>query len=188
MIELQQKLYCKAKQEGEFRFYILYDKMYIPYMLQQAYKRVGVKDGSPGLDNQGFEDIEKQGLDKFLQELGEHLRKRSYCPSPVKRVWIDKSKGGNRPLGIPTIGDRVAQRICKRVIEPICEADFEQCCYGFGAGRCSKDAMGAIKGHWHSGKTEVLDGDLSSYFDTIAHDKLQIALKQTITDAGQYYI
>ena len=180
--QLQEKLYCKAKQERSFRFYILYDKMYIPYMLQEAYSRVRTNGGSPGLDKEGLEDIEKQGLDKFLQELGEDLRKRSYCPSPVKRVWIDKANGGKRPLGIPTIRDRVAQMICKMLIEPIFEADFEECSYGFRPGRSSKDAMGAIKEHLHSGKTEVLDADLSSYFDTIPHDKLQIALKQRITD------
>jgi RNA-directed DNA polymerase len=180
--ELQQKLYCKAKQEREFRFYILYDKMFIPYMLQEGYRQVKANGGAPGIDGQDFTDIEVQGVDKFLKELGEDLRKKTYRPSPVRRVWIEKANGGQRPLGIPTIRDRVAQTVCKMLIEPIFEADFEDCSYGFRPNRSSKDAMGAIKKHLQEGKTEVLDADLSSYFDTIPHDKLQIVLKQRITD------
>ena len=180
--QLQEKLYCKAKQEREFRFYILYDKMYIPYMLQEAYRRVKASGGSGGIDGQNFKQIEEQGLEKFLKELGEDLRKKTYRPSPVKRRWIDKANGGKRPLGIPTIRDRVAQMVCKMLIEPIFEADFEECSYGFRPKRSSKDAMKAIKEHLHSGKTEVFDADLSSYFDTIPHDKLKKVLEQRITD------
>jgi RNA-directed DNA polymerase len=180
--ELQEKLYCKAKQEREFKFYILYDKMYILYMLQEAYNRVRSNGGSAGIDAEDFKDIESKGLDKFLKELGEDLRKKTYQPSAVKRVWIDKANGGKRPLGIPTIRDRVAQMVCKMLIEPIFEADFEECSYGFRPDRSSKDAMKAIKEHLQNGKTEVLDADLSSYFDTIPHDKLQKVLKQRITD------
>jgi RNA-directed DNA polymerase len=180
--QLQEKLYRKAKQEREFRFYILYDKMFIPYMLQEAYRQVKANDGAEGIDEQNFKDIEAQGLEKFLKELGEDLRKKTYRPSPVRRVWIEKANGGQRPLGIPTIRDRVAQTVCKMLIEPIFEADFEDCSYGFRPNRSSKDAMGAIKKHLQEGKTEVLDADLSAYFDTIPHDKLQIVLKQRITD------
>lgn len=180
--QLQEKLYCKAKQEREYKFYILYDKMFIGYMLEEGYRRVKENNGAAGVDAQDFEGIEKQGIDKFLKELGDDLRKRTYRPSPVKRVWIDKANGGKRPLGIPTIRDRVAQMVCKMIIEPIFEADFEECSYGFRLGRSSKDAMKAIKEHLQSGKTEVLDADLSSYFDTIPHDKLQTALKQRISD------
>jgi RNA-directed DNA polymerase len=180
--QLQEKLYCKAKQEREYKFYILYDKMYIGYMLEEAYGKVKQKDGAGGVDAQKFEDIEKQGVDKFLKELGEDLRKRTYQPSAVKRIWIDKADGRKRPIGIPTIRDRVAQMVCKMIIEPIFEADFEECSYGFRPDRSSKDAMKAIKEHLQSGKTEVLDADLSAYFDTIPHDKLQIALKQRISD------
>lgn len=180
--QLQEKLYCKAKQERDYKFYILYDKMFIGYMLEEAYRRVKEKDGSAGIDAQDFKMIEEQGTDKFLKELGEDLRKKTYRPSAVKRVWIDKASGGKRPLGIPTIRDRVAQMVCKMIIEPIFEADFEECSYGFRPERSSKDAMKAIKEHLQSGKTEVLDADLSSYFDTIPHDKLQIVLKQRISD------
>lgn len=180
--QLQEKLYCKAKGEREFRFYILYDKMFIPYMLQEAYSQVRENDGAAGIDGQHFQDIEAQGVDRFLKELGEDLRKKTYRPSPVRRVWIEKANGGQRPLGIPTIRDRVAQTVCKMLIEPIFEADFEDCSYGFRPNRSSKGAMGAIKKHLQEGKTEVLDADLSAYFDTIPHDKLQMVLKQRITD------
>ena len=179
---LQEKLYCKAKQERGFKFYILYDKMFIPFMLQEAYKKVKANGGSPGIDGQNFLDIEKNGLERFLGNLGEELRKRTYQPQAVKRVWIDKANGGKRPLGIPAIKDRVAQTVCKMIIEPIYEADFEDSSYGFRPERSSKDAMKAIRDNLEEGKTEVLDADLSSYFDTIPHDKLMIVLRQRITD------
>lgn len=180
--QLQEKLYCKAKQERGYKFYILYDKMFIGYMLEEGYRRVKEKDGAAGVDGQEFAGIEKEGLDKFLKELGEELRQRTYRPMPVKRIWIDKADGSKRPIGIPTIRDRVAQMVCKMIIEPIFEADFEECSYGFRPERSSKDAMKAIKEHLQSGKTEVLDADLSAYFDTIPHDKLQVVLKLRISD------
>jgi RNA-directed DNA polymerase len=180
--QLQEKLYCKSKQERAYKFYVLYDKMYIPYMLEEAYRRVKGNDGAEGVDKESFKDIEAQGLDKYLKELGEDLRKRTYLPSAVKRVWIDKANGGKRPLGIPTIRDRVAQMVCKMIIEPIFEADFEESSYGFRPDRSGKDAMKAIKEHLQSGKTEVFDADLSAYFDTIPHDKLRKVLEQRISD------
>jgi RNA-directed DNA polymerase len=179
---LQEKLYCKAKQERDYKFYILYDKMFILFMLQEGYRQVKSNGGSPGVDGQNFKDIEKYGLEKFLLELGEDLRKRTYEPQAVKRVWIEKANGGKRPLGIPTIRDRVTQAVCKMIVEPIFEADFEDSSYGFRPERSAKDAMKAIKEHLQEGKTEVLDADLSSYFDTIPHDKLMIVLKQRIAD------
>ena len=180
--QLQEKLYCKAKQERKYKFYVLYDKMYIGYMLEEAYRRVKISKGAAGVDGEDFVGIEEQGLEKFLKDLGEDLRKRTYRPSAVKRIWVDKADGSKRPIGIPTIRDRVAQMVCKLIIEPIFEADFEECSYGFRPERSSKDAMKAIKEHLQSGKTEVLDADLSAYFDTIPHDKLQIVLKQRISD------
>jgi RNA-directed DNA polymerase len=179
---LQEKLYCKAKQERDYKFYILYDKMFIPFMLQEGYRKVKANGGSPGMDGQNFSDIENYGLEKFLHELGEELRKRTYRPQAVKRVWIEKADGGKRPLGIPTIKDRVAQAVCKMIIEPIYEADFEDSSYGFRPDRSSKDALAAIKEHLQKGKTEVLDADLNAYFDTIPHDKLMIVLKGRISD------
>jgi len=179
---LQEKLYQKAKQEREYKFYVLYDKMFIPYMLREAWKSVKSNDGAAGVDGITIEKVEEYGVDVYLKELGEELRKQTYKPQAVKRVMIPKASGGKRPLGIPTLRDRIAQTVCKMILEPIFEADFEDSSYGFRPNRSSKDAMTAIKGYLKEGKTEVLDADLSKYFDTIPHDKLQIALKQRIAD------
>jgi group II intron reverse transcriptase/maturase len=179
---LQEKLYQKAKQEREYKFYVLYDKMFIPYMLREAWKSVKSNDGSPGVDGMTIEKVEQYGIDIYLNELGEELRKQTYKPQAVKRVMIPKANGGERPLGIPTVRDRIAQTVCKMILEPLFEADFEDSSFGFRPGRSSKDAMTAIKEHLKKGKTEVYDADLSKYFDTIPHDKLLIALKQRIAD------
>ncbi len=179
---LQEKLYQKAKQEREYKFYVLYDKMFIPYMLREAWKSVKSNDGAPGVDGMTIEKVEEYGVEIYLKELGEELRKQTYKPQAVKRVMIPKANGGERPLGIPTVRDRIAQTVCKMILEPIFEADFEDSSYGFRPDRSSKDAMTAIKEHLKEGKTEVYDADLSKYFDTIPHDKLQIALKQRIAD------
>jgi RNA-directed DNA polymerase len=174
---LQEKLYQKAKQEREYKFYVLYDKMFIPYMLREAWKSVKSNNGSPGVDGMTIEKVEQYGVEIYLNELGEELRKQTYKPQAVKRVMIPKANGGERPLGIPTVRDRIAQTICKMILEPIYEADFEDSSFGFRPNRSSKDAMTAIKDYLKEGKTEVYDADLSKYFDTIPHDKLQIALK-----------
>jgi len=179
---LQEKLYQKAKQERGYVFYVLYDKMFIPYILREAWKCVKSNDGAPGVDGITIEKVEEYGVDIYLKELGEELRKQTYKPQAVKRVMIPKADGGQRPLGVPTVRDRIAQTVCKMILEPIFEADFEESSYGFRPKRSSKDAITAIKEHLKAGKTEVYDADLSKYFDTIPHDKLQIALKQRIAD------
>jgi len=179
---LQEKLYQKAKQECKYKFYVLYDKMFIPYMLREAWKSVKANGGAPGVDGKTIADIESYGVENYLSELGEDLRKQTYRPQAVKRVMIPKANGGGRPLGIPTVRDRIAQTVCKMILEPIFEADFEESSYGFRPGRSSKDAMQAIKEHLKEGKTEVYDADLSKYFDTISHEKLQITLKERIAD------
>jgi len=178
----QEKLYQKAKQERGYKFYVLYDKMFIPYMLREAWLKVRTNGGAPGVDGMTIADVEKYGVDKYLKELGEELRKQTYQPQAVKRVMIPKANGGERPLGIPTVRDRIAQTVCKNILEPIFESDFEESSYGFRPDRSSKDAMKAIKEHLKEGKTEVYDADLSKYFDTIPHDRLLIALKQRIAD------
>lgn len=179
---LQEKLYQKAKQERGYKFYVLYDKMFIPYFLREAWKSVKSNDGAPGVDGMTIDKVESYGVDIYLKELGEELRKQTYKPQAVKRVMIPKADGGQRPLGIPTVRDRIAQTVCKMILEPIFEADFEDSSYGFRPERSSKDAITSIKEHLKAGKTEVYDADLSKYFDTIPHDKLQIALKQRIAD------
>jgi len=182
VLTLQEKLYQKAKQEREYKFYVLYDKMFIPYMLREAWKQVKGNDGSPGIDKMSIADVEQYGVTAYLTELGEELRKQTYQPQAVKRVMIEKEDGGQRPLGIPTVKDRIAQTVCKMILEPIFEADFEDSSYGFRPERSAKDAITAIKENLKQGKTEVYDADLSKYFDTIPHDKLQIVLKQRVTD------
>jgi group II intron reverse transcriptase/maturase len=179
---LQLKLYFKAKQEKDYKFYILYDKISLKHVLEVAYIKCKRNNGSPGVDNQTFADVDVYGREKFLMELGEELRTRTYRPKPVKRVWIEKANGGKRPLGIPTIKDRVAQQACKLIIEPIFETDFDESSYGFRPKRSSKDAIKAIKSNLQEGNTEVYDADLSKYFDTIPHDKLEIALQERISD------
>jgi group II intron reverse transcriptase/maturase len=151
-------------------------------MLREAWESVKSNDGAPGIDGITINEVERNGVDSYLKELGEELRKQTYMPEAVKRVMISKADGGERPLGIPTVRDRIAQTVCKMILEPIFEADFEDTSYGFRPGRSSKDAIKSIKGNLKEGKTEVYDADLSKYFDTIPHDRLQIALKQRIAD------
>lgn len=179
---LQLKLYHKAKQEKGYKFYILYDKIFLNHVLEQAYEHVRKNSGSPGIDKQTFTDIEEYGKQKYLDEIREELRKRTYKPQAVKRVLIEKENGGKRPLGIPTIKDRIVQQACKLVIEPIFEADFDESSYGFRPKRSAKGAIKAIKQELKKGHDMVYDADLSKYFDTIPHDKLEIALKERISD------
>lgn len=179
---LQLKLYDKAKSEKDYRFYILYDKVFLASTLEVAYRRVRASQGSPGIDGQTFATIERAGLARFLSDLGEELRKRTYRPQAVKRVWIEKPGGGQRPLGIPTIRDRVAQLSCKLIIEPLFEADFAEHSFGFRPGRSASGAMKEIKKHLQAGRHQIYDADLSKYFDTIPHDKLLIALRERISD------
>lgn len=179
---LQESLYQKAKQERDYKFYVLYDKMFIAYMLTEAWKQVKTNGGAAGVDGMTIEMVEQYGVERYLTELGEELRKQTYRAQAVKRVMIPKANGGERPLGIPVIKDRIAQTVCKMIIEPIFEADFEEISFGFRPNKSGKDAMKEIKKNLANGLTEVYDADLSSYFDTIPHNKLYIALKKRISD------
>ena len=181
--DFQRKLYRKAKQEPEFRFYVLYDKVRSMRFLWEAYRRVKAKGGAPGMDGVTFEEIEEGGLEEFLEGLHAELEMETYVPSPVLRVYIPKANGKQRPLGIPTIRDRVVQMACKLVIEPIFEADFEDSSYGFRPKRSAQEAVAAVKGHLKAGRTEVFDADLSAYFDTIPHAKLMKVLALRISDS-----
>jgi len=179
---LQLKLYDKAKREEGSKFYILYDKVFLPFILEEAFYRVSENKGSPGIDGVSIDQIIESGVSDFLSDLGEDLRKRTYRPSAVKRVYIEKSDGGRRPLGIPTVRDRVAQMVCKLVIEPIFEADFADHSFGFRPKRSAAGAMKEIRHHLQAGRAMVYDADLSKYFDTIPHDRLLIALRERISD------
>lgn len=178
----QRKLYQKAKQDKKFRFYILYDKLSIPYMLREAYRRCKQKGGSAGIDGVTFALIEQRGVKDFLDGILCELEKQTYKPQAVKRVYIPKSNGKLRPLGIPTVKDRVIQMACKMVIEPIFEADFEESSYGFRPKRSAHGAVSEIKDNLKAGYTEVFDADLSSYFDTIPHKELMFLIASRISD------
>jgi RNA-directed DNA polymerase len=179
---LQRKLYRKAKAEPAFRFYVLYDKICREDILLHAYRLARFNAGAPGVDGMTFTQIEEQGLEAWLAGLREELVWKTYRPDPVRRVMIPKANGGERPLGIPTIRDRVIQTAAKIVIEPIFEADFEDNAYGYRPARGAVDAVKDV--HWHLcwGYTDVVDADLSKYFDTIPHSELIKSVARRVVD------
>lgn len=181
---LRAKLSQKAKQEPKFRFYALYDRIYRLDVLQAAWSLVRKPKTAPGVDGVTCRDIEEseEGVDGFLQQLHEELRSKRYKPSPVRRVHIPKPDGRTRPLGIPTIRDRVVQMAALLILEPIFEADFRDSSFGFRPGRNAHDALDAIRSHLAQGKRDVYDADLKGYFDTIPHDKLMAALSHRLSD------
>jgi len=182
---LQRKLYLKAKREPTFRFYALYDKVYRHDILEKAYRLVRSSNGSPGIDDVSFKMVEQGvGINQFLTELGKDLKEGTYKASPVMRVMIPKSDGGQRPLSIPIIKDRVAQMAVKLVIEPIFESDFVETSYGFRPKKGAHDAINEITHALLSGHTQVIDADLSKYFDTIPHAKLMKIVAERICDKG----
>src|SRR3954454_5164392 len=179
---LQRKLYCKAKAEPAFRFYLLYDKICREDILRHAYRLARANAGAPGVDGVTFAQIEAQGLDAWLASLREELASKTYRPGPVRRVMIPKPGGGERPLGIPMIRDRVVQTAAKLVLEPIFEADLEPAAYGYRPGRSGIDAVKAVHRLLCQGFTDVVDADLSKYFDTIPHDDLLRSVAARIVD------
>jgi RNA-directed DNA polymerase len=182
--QLRQKLYLKAKQEPEFRFYSLYGMILRFDVLETAWRIARARNGSAGIDGVSFEMIEgsEQGVKGFLTQLQEMLKAKRYRPSRVKRVYIPKSNGGQRPLGIPVIRDRVVQTAVLLIVEPIFEADFLDCSFGFRPERSAHDALGEIKKNLKAGRTSVYDADLKSYFDTIPHEKLMACVRKRIAD------
>jgi len=183
---LRQKLYQKAKQEPGFRFYTLYEAICRMDVLLDAWQAARKNDGCPGVDGVSFKQIEEspEGVRGFLRELRSSLLDGSYRPQPVKRVYIEKANGKLRPLGIPTIRDRVAQMAVVLVIEPIFEADFLECSYGFRPERSAHDALLEVRQNLLQGRCEIYDADLQSYFDTIPHDKLMKCVERRISDGS----
>src|SRR4051795_6644938 len=179
---LQRKLYLKAKAEPDFRFYLLYDKVYRADILRHAYDLARANRGAPGVDGVDFAAIEAAGREDWLHGIETDLRTKTYQPQPVRRGMIPKPGGGERPLGIPTIRDRVVQTAAKLVLEPIFEADLEPAAYGYRPGRSGIDAVKAVHRLLCQGFTDVVDADLSKYFDTIPHDDLLRSVAARIVD------
>ena len=186
--ELQIKLYRKAKNEPGFRFYQLYDKLYREDILKHAYQLARANDGAPGVDEESFQDIESSGLAEWMNGLREELRSKTYQPQPVRRVMIPKPGGGERALGIPTIRDRVAQTAAKLVLEPIWEADLEPNAYGYRPRKSAQEAIGKVDELLHEGYTDVVDADLSKYFDTIPHSELLQCVARRIVDRQMLHL
>lgn len=186
VFRLRKRLYIKAKQEPKYRFYALYDRIYRPDVLAAAWDLVVANDGAPGVDGVSIKDVQNapQGVDGFLREIHESLKAKSYRPQAVRRKMIPKANGGERPLGIPNVRDRVIQSAAKLVLEPIFEADFLDASHGFRPRRSALDALGAVQGALERGLTAVYDADLKGYFDSIPHDKLLACVEHRIADGA----
>jgi len=180
--KLQRTLYAKAKGEPQYRFYLLYDKVYREDILEFAYRKCKANGGAPGVDGESFSGIEAYGRERWLGELAEELRAKRYRAQPVRRCWIEKSGGGRRPLGIPTIRDRVVQMAVVLVLGPIFEADLDPEQYGYRPQRSAQDAVRRVHGLINRGHREVVDADLSGYFDSIPHQQLLKSVARRISD------
>jgi RNA-directed DNA polymerase len=179
---LQDALHSKAKSTPNYRFYALYDKLYRRDVLEFAYARCRANDGAPGGDGQTFEDVEAYGRERWLDEVAEALRKETYQPQPIRRVYIPKPDGTQRPLGIASLRDRVVQMAAVLVLEPIFEADLQPEQHAYRPGRSALDAVRQVEGLLKGGYTEVVDADLSGYFDSIPHGALMRSASRRISD------
>ena len=186
--KLQAALYAKAKASPDQRFHALYDKVYRRDVLQHAYDCCRANGGAEGVDDQSFADIETYGLSRWLDELAEELRVKTYRPGPGRRVWIPKPDGKKRPLGIPTIKDRVAQTAAMLVLQPIFEADLQPEQYAYRGQRGALDAVLHVRELLTQGHTQVVDADLSGYFDSIPHAELMQCLRRRIVDGAMLHL
>ena len=182
--KLRKSLHAKAKSEPVYRFYSLWDKVTREDVLADAYRRCRHNGGAAGVDGEAFSDIDSQGVERWLGNLRQELTTRKYAPSPLRRVWIPKSNGGQRPLGIPTIRDRVVQMAALFVLGPIFEADLLDEQYGFREGLDAKAAVRRVYFHLRYGRREVVDGDLRDYFNAIPHGALMKSVARRVADSA----
>jgi group II intron reverse transcriptase/maturase len=180
--KLQTALHAKAKAYPDYRFYLLYDKLYRQDVLTHAYERCRANAGAAGVDGQTFADIKEYGEERWLGELAKDLQSKTYQAAPVKRVWIPKPDGKQRPLGIPTIRDRVVQMAAVLVLEPIFEADLPPEQHAYRPGKSALDAVQKVQEHLDAGYTDVVDADLSGYFDSIPHAELMKSVARRVSD------
>jgi group II intron reverse transcriptase/maturase len=182
LLEFRRKLHAKAKAEPKYRFYSLYDKIFRTDVLAEAYRKAKANGGACGIDEVTFKDTEKEGIDVYLAGLQLEMKERRYVPKPVRRVYIPKPNGKQRPLGIPTIRDRIVQTAFLLILEPIFEADFADSSYGFRPEKSAHDAVREIYKYLNWGCTEVYDVDLEKFFDTVDHSKLMRLVARRISD------
>lgn len=180
--ELQRKLYLAAKRSPVRRFHALYDKVCREDFLQRGWEDVRRNRGAPGVDGVTIDQVEEQGVEEFLDGLARELRDGTYRPLPVRRVTISKPDGGERNLGVPAVRDRVVQAAARAVLEPIFEADFLDCSYGFRPKRSAQQALEAIRVEVNRGRCWVVETDVASFFDSLRWDVLDAALRRRISD------